>query len=504
MKMKLFKIAIFGTFLMSAHSCTKLEPKVYDQTLSFFNNPGQIAAGIAPAYTSLQGLVPTSDVYALQEVTSDEVVIPTRGSDWFDGGDPQRLWLHTWTKEQGSMNGAWNFIYSGVARVNLILQQVAAVTPVPPQITNINAELKTIRAFYYYMALDLFGNVPIVTDFQTDLASVTNKPRAEVFAFVEKEIKDNISGLPVKGNPTYGRMTKEFAFALLSKLYLNAEVYTGTPRWTDAIAAADSVINSGKFSLEGDIFDNFILQNQTSSEVIFTIPCDVKAGVGGFGLQMATLHYQSNETFGIQSTPWNGWCSNADFYNNFEDADSRKNMFLVGQQYKDSSGIRVAQVDKAVNLPLSFYPEINTISSPAPIFRMAGVRCAKYEFTKDTWGAMDNDWVVTRLGEVYLNRAEAMFRGGVGDRGLADFNAIRARAGLGPWADGNLTLAEIEKERARELAWEGHRRTDMIRFGTYLNARVPDKKVSESFRILFPIPKPQIDRNPNLTQNPGY
>jgi hypothetical protein len=135
---------------------------------------------------------------------------------------------------------------------------------------------------------------------------------------------------------------------------------------------------------------------------------------------------------------------------------------------------------------------------------MAGVRCAKYEFTKDTWGAMDNDWVVTRLGEVSLNRAEAMFRGGVGDRGLADFNAIRARAGLGPWADGNLTLAEIEKERARELAWEGHRRTDMIRFGTYLNARVPDKKVSESFRILFPIPKPQIDRNPNLTQNPGY
>jgi hypothetical protein len=296
-------------------------------------------------------------------------------------------------------------------------------------------------------------------------------------------------------------MTKEFAFTLLSRLYLNAEVYSGTPRWADAMAAADSVISSGKYNLEGDFFDNFTLQNQSSQENIFVIPCDVKAGVGGFGLQMATLHYQSNETFGITAGPWNGFCSNADFYNNFDDADKRKDMFLVGQQY-DLNGN--PQKDKAVDLPLVFYPEVNTISSTAPIFRMAGVRCAKYEFTKDTWGAMDNDWVVARLSEVYLTRGEAMFRLGMGDQGLSDFNTIRARAGLGEWTGTDLTLGNIEKERARELAWEGHRRTDMIRFGTYLNARTPDKPVSEPFRVLFPIPKPQLDRNPNLIQNTGY
>lgn len=501
MKRQIIKLALISSFLISAHSCTKLDPTVYDQTLSFFNNPGQIAAGIAPAYTSLQGVVPTSDAYNLQEVTSDEVVVPTRGSDWFDNGDWQNLWLHKWNPNQGSINGAWSFIYSGVARVNLLLTQVAAITPAPTQINTINAELKTIRAYYYFLAMDLFGNVPIVTDFQTDLASVTNKPRAEVFAFVEKELKDNVSALPVKGTSTYGRMTKEFAYALLSKVYLNAQVYAGTPRWTDAIAAADSVISSGKFNLEGDIFDNFVLQNQASNEIIFSIPCDVKAGVGGFGLQMATLHYQSNETFGITAGPWNGFCSNADFYNNFDDADKRKGMFLVGQQF-DLNG--QPQKDKQVNLPLVFTPEVNTISSTAPEFRMAGVRCAKYEYTKDTWGAMDNDWVVSRLGEVYLNRAEAKFRGAVGDLGLSDFNVIRARAGLADWSAANLTLPNIEKERARELAWEGHRRTDMIRFGTYLNARTPDKAVSESFRVLFPIPKPQLDRNPNLTQNTGY
>lgn len=502
MKNKFLKLALLGGFIISTHSCTKLDPQVYDQTIDFFKNPGQIAAGLAPAYTSLQGLSATSDFYVLQEVTSDEIVVPTRGSDWFDNGNWQRLWLHTWTPELGSINGAWEFIYGGVARTNLLLQTVANVQPAPANINTINAELKTIRALYYYLALDLFGNVPVVVDYQTELNKVSNRTRAEVFAFVEKEIKDNMNALPTeKSGATYGRMTKWFAHALLSKLYLNAQVYTGTARWADVITNADSVTSSGKYSLEGNFFDNFIIQNQTSKEAIFAIPMDVKNGVGSFGLQMATLHYQSNETFGITAGPWNGFCSNADFYNQFDNTDKRKNMFLVGQQF-DPSG--KPQIDKQVNLPLSFYPQVNTISSNEPLFRMAGVRCAKWEFTKDTWGVMDNDWIVSRLSEVYLNRAEAKFRSNIGDRGLSEFNLIRTRAGVIPWTAADLTLANIANERARELAWEGHRRTDMIRFGTYTNARTPDKAVSASFRTLFPIPKPQLDKNTNLKQNPGY
>lgn len=501
MKNKIIKILVFSGFITVSNSCTKLDSKVYDEVADFFNTPAQIAAGIAPGYLSLQGLAPTSDVYVLQEVTSDEVVVPTRGSDWFDNGNWQRLWLHTWTPNDGAINGAWQFIYSGVARVNLILEQVAGLNPQPAGVAGINAELKTIRAFYYFLALDLYGNVPIVADYKTDLSKVTSKPRAEVFAFVEKELKDNLAGLPDKSNSTYGRMTKWFGNALLAKLYLNAQVYTGTARWGDVITYTDAVISSNKYALEGNFFDNFVLNNQSSKETIFNIPMDVKKGVGGFGLQMATLHYQSNETFGITAGPWNGFCSTADYYNQFDSTDKRKQMFLVGQQY-DPAG--KPQIDKQVNLPLIFDPAVTTISSTAPLFRMAGARCAKYEFTKDTWGAMDNDWVVTRLADVYLMRGEAKFRSATGDNGLADFNAVRSRAGVALWTAANLSLANIEKERARELSWEASRRTDMIRFGDYTNARVPDKAASGSFRTLFPIPKPQMDRNPNLTQNPGY
>ncbi|GAC1426492.1 MAG: RagB/SusD family nutrient uptake outer membrane protein [Flavisolibacter sp.] len=501
MKGKIITIMLFGVFLISINSCTKLDSKVYDQTTTFFTNPAQIAAGVAPAYLSLQGLAPTSDIYNLQEVTSDEVVVPTRGSDWFDNGNWQRLWLHTWTPADGAMNGAWEFIYGGIARVNLILQQVAGLTPQPTDIASINAELKTIRAYYYFLAMDMFGNVPVVSDYQTDLTKVAPKSRAEVFAFVEKELLANVAALPEKSNSTYGRMTKWFGYSLLAKLYLNAGVYIGAPRWADVITNADMVIKSGKYSLEGNFFDNFTVNNQGSNEAIFNIPMDVKKGIGGFGLQMATLHYQSNETFGILAGPWNGFCSTADYYNQFDSVDKRKNMFLVGQQY-DLAG--KPQIDKQVNLPLNFDPNVSTISSPAPLFRMAGVRCHKYEYTKDTWGAMDNDWVVLRLSDVYLMRGEAKFRAGVGDLGLSDFNAIRARAGVSTWTAADLTLPNIEKERARELSWEASRRTDMIRFGDYINARVPDKAISGSFRTLFPIPKPQIDKNANLKQNPGY
>lgn len=504
MKRNLLKIALVGSMMIGGVACTKLDPNIYDQTVEFWQTPEQIAAGIAPAYAELRGF-PSGDIFSLQEVSSDEIIVPTRGSDWYDNGDWQQIWLHTWTVNHGFINGAWGYIYGGIARVNLIMQQVSQLDPVPADIENINAELKTIRAFYYYQALDLFGKVPIVENYEADLSTVVNKPREEVFTFIENELKANAELLTenVDGT-TYGRMNKWFAYSLLAKLYLNAQVYTGTPRWQDCIDACAKVINSGKYSLEGNFLDNFKIANEGSKENIFVIPFDANKGLGGLNFQMRTLHYQSNETFNLAASPWNGFCTTADFYNQFSPNDTRRNMFLVGQQYSKSGA---PLLDKQVNLPLIFDPEVPTISSNAAQFRMAGARSVKYEPTPNTGGDMSNDYAVFRLADIILMKAEAELRNGSAAVALNTINmpiaiSIRQRAGLDNFT--SITLDEILAERARELAWEGWRRNDLIRFGKFNDARDPDKAVSPAFRRLFPIPKAQLDRNSNLTQNEGY
>ncbi len=504
MKRNFVKYALVGTMLAGTFSCTKLDPNVYDQAAQFWQTPEQIAAGIAPAYSDLRGY-PSGDIFSLQEVTSDEIIVPTRGSDWFDNGDWQQLWLHTWTINHGMINGSWGYIYGGIARVNLILKTVSELNPQPADIASINAELKTIRAFYYYLALDLFGKVPIVENYEADLTTLANKSREEVYAFVEKELTDNVENLPADVNgTTYGRMTKYFGYALLAKLYLNAQVYKGAPEYAKCIAACNKVME-GPYSLEANFFDNFKIANEASKENIFVIPFDANKGLGGLNFQMRTLHYQSNETFNLAASPWNGFCSTADFYNKFAANDNRRNMFLVGQQYSKAG---VPLQDKQVNLPLVFDPNVPVIQSDAATFRMAGARSVKYEPTPNTGGDMSNDYAVFRLADVILMKAEAQLRSGDAGGAVTTLNTafngvtIRSRAGQANFT--TATLDDILNERAREMAWEGWRRNDLIRFGKFNDARNPAKAVSPAFRQLFPIPKAQLDRNPNLTQNTGY
>ena len=164
-----------------------------------------------------------------------------------------------------------------------------------------------IRDRYYYWLLDLFGNVPLVTSFSSANANPANASRAEIYAFVEKELTEalpNITG-DVTG-ATYARMTKHAVNSVLAKLYLNAQRYTGTAQWDKAIAAADAVINSGKYSLESNFFDNFRTENASSKENIFAIPYD-KVFAGGFNLPQMTLHYESQKTFNLTDQPWNGY-----------------------------------------------------------------------------------------------------------------------------------------------------------------------------------------------------
>jgi hypothetical protein len=500
------------SFLHIGISCTKLDTNVYDQVTNFWQTPDQIAAGVAPAYSGLRNYAPANNVFSLNEVSTDEVIVPIRGGDWNDNGNWEKLWKHTWKPDHPQLSDTWEYIYSSIARVNSILQTVNAIDPKPNESASIIAELKTIRAFYNYLALDPFGNVPIVENNNTDLSQLGNKSRTEVFSYVVKEIKDNLTSLTTEVNlKTYGRATQWFAQSILAKLYLNALVYTGTPRWAECIATCDAILNSNKYSLESNFFNNFLIANEGSKENIFVIPFDRNAGLNYFWVQAATLHYTSNRTFGLDFGGFNGFCSTAEYYNIFSPNDVRRKMFLVGQQYvnqiMDSAHI---QYDTDVNLPLIFDPVIKSFSNPGPVSRMSGARCAKWEYNKQGGGLMSNDFAVYRLADIILMKAEAQFRNGDITAALATINqkingvSIRNRTGLPDFDATEMNLDGLLKERARELSWEGWRRNDLIRFNHYTDARIPEKAVSQNFRILYPIPASALAKNPYLVQNPGY
>jgi hypothetical protein len=498
-------------------SCTKLNANVYDQVVSFWRTPDEIAAGVAPAYTGLRQLGPGFFIYPLNEVSTDEVIVPTRGQDWGDGSSWEQLWKHTWDAQNHFFEDGWQFIYSGIAAINGILEIVDQISPVPENISAIHAELKTVRAYYYFQALDLFGNVPIAENNHLPLSALGNQTKADVFKYVEAELKQNIDSLSKEVNPTtYGRATQWFSLALLAKLYLNAEVYTGTSRWQDCMVVCDSILNSNKYSLEPNFFDNFKIENQASHETIFAIPYDDAGGLQFLGIQICTLHYNSNATFGLQTGGANGFSSTEDYYKIFDANDYRRKMFLVGQQYTGETQYvdpvpnpANAQLDRLGN-PLIFDPVIDSFSLQGPKLEGAGARCAKWEFNKNTTGGMSNDYQLFRLADVILMKAEVQFRLGDNAGALATINkqygmvSIRSRANMPDFTAAEVNADGILAERARELSWEGWRRNDMIRLGHFLDARVPEKLVSADYRKLYPIPQEELRKNSFLKQNPGY
>lgn len=532
-----YRLAIL--FAISFFSCTKLNQEVYSVVTNenFWQTPEQIAAGIAPAYSQLTA-IPNGNVFDLNEATSDEMVVPARGADWLGIGEWIQLWQHTYTAVTPEVTGAWADLYSGIGKINFILSIVDNISPAPPNIQSIDAELKVLRALYYYWAMDLYGNVPLVTDFKTNPNTVTNSSRQDLFNFIESELKANIDLVSADVTPsTYGRVTKWMAFTVLAKLYLNAEVYTGTPRWNDCVTACDSVIQSAKYSLQPSYFDNFSQSNEGSVENIFVVPFD-NVNIGGNNFEAETLHYQSNLNFQLSGSPWNGYCINAEFYSHYDTSsvytvkgqntyrtylDARSGQYLVGQQFAvpysfpPSTNVLYASQDASLKIKdaqtgkfLSFYPNVTEISNPTDTFRLAGLRNIKYFPNPGTLGSQSNDIAIFRLADVLLMRAEADLRNGTANStDLGYVNQVRERAYGGDishdWTMGQLTLNNIFDERARELAWENVRRQDCIRFGTYGNARVPNKTADgDTHWQIFPIPKAQHDANPNLKQNPGY
>lgn len=519
------KTSIFGKALLMlafltpfTQSCTNLDEEVYGQLTdaNFPTTEEQFISALGATYTSLYGWANHNSIFSLQEISSDEMMIPHRGADWFDGGQWLRVHRHEYTPNEESVNNGWSFLFGGVNNCNRVIdlfeQLVADGKVEAAQAAAFIGEVKVIRALFYFWLLDAYGNVPIVSSFATAEPNPPTKSRAEVYAFIESELNANVPNLArQKDGSTYARMNYYAGKALQAKLYLNAQVYTGTAQWDAAIAACDEIINSGAYSLTSDYFVNFNTNNSGSSENIFVIPYD-EQNARGFNLAQMTLHYQSQFTFDLTMQPWNGYCTLQEFYESYEDGDKRKGVygnqnirsnFVVGPQF-DSDGVRLIDPGAEAADPdgpeLTLTPEINEHFPNA--LRQAGARIGKFEYAKASTDNLNNDFPILRYGDILLMKAEALYRKNSGDAtALGLVNQIRARADAP--AFGSLTDDNLLAERGREMFYEGWRRQDLIRFGRY-GGTWAFKPASDANKRLFPIPAQQVNSNPRLIQNPGY
>jgi hypothetical protein len=504
--------------LCSGLGCTKTEVPVYDAVNNFYRTPEEINAAIGSVYAGLRNIGPGfTPIYDLNETSTDEIIVPNRITDYADDATWEQMWKQNWDATHPFIEGAWQNIFSAISNINAVISSIDSLRPAPTDIVYMLAELRTIRALYYYEAIDLFGNVPVYENNNIALSSLVNQPRPMVFDYIEKELKASLPDLTAEVSPTtYGYATRWLAFAILAKLYLNAQVYSGTARWADCISVCDSILLSNNYSLEGNFFDNFEIENQHSKETIFAIPFDDVGGLEFFGIQVATLHYASNLTFGLEAGGSNGFCSVQAYLDNFSPSDYRKKMFLTGQQYIGETQYVNPVTDSAKaqkdgsGYPLIFNPVITSFKVQEPETEGAGARCAKWEFNKQTQGGMSNDYQLIRLADIILMKTEALFNLGDGPGALNTMNqkingvSIRSRANMPDFTMAELTTDGILAERARELSWEGWRRNDMIRLGHYTDARIPEKTITGDFRKLFPIPQVEIRKNNNLVQNLGY
>ncbi|MEY8759211.1 RagB/SusD family nutrient uptake outer membrane protein [Chryseobacterium tongliaoense] len=525
----LYKKIILGSItlgtLISAGSCTKdleREPSLgltssvlYKDFSNYKPALAKIYAGLAiggqgdqnngDANTDIGGIDGgfsnyLRQMYSMQVLTTDEAVIA-----WSDAGLPE-MHKMTWNASNPFVAAIYFRLYNVIAVSNEFIKNTTDEKLSTNGINGANlteakymrAEARFLRAQSYYHALDLFGNVPYVTE-TTDI--INNPPprivRAELFKYVESELLACANDLKDAKTNEYGRVDKAAAWALLARLYLNAQVYTGTERNTDCITYCNKVISAG-YALKSNYGSLFMADNNVSNpEVILSVNYDGTStktyGGSTFMVHAAVGGSMPASQFGINGG-WGGIRTTKAFVNLFSANDQRGNFYTNGQ-----------------NL------EINDITAFTDGYAFIKYKNIKYSNNapgSDASGNfVDADIPLYRLADIYLMYGEAVTRGGSGGdmaTALGYVNALRTRAGASQVSTINTNF--FLDERAREMSWESTRRTDLIRYGkftsgTYLwpwKGGVKDGKAVDEYRNLFPIPSNDIVANPNLIQNPGY
>ncbi len=493
-------LLLVALFIIPA--CTDLDETLYDKLTpdQYGKTESEIATIVGRAYASLRGYrddngkphFPTEFPWFLNEVASDEATIPTRGTDWYDNGVYQEIQAHKVKPDNDVVRATWYYLYTGVATVNSIIYMVEKSELTAEQKAKANAELRGLRAWYYYKLMDYFGNVPLQTDF-ADTSLKTNTPRAEVYNFVVNELNDIVDYLPETG---YGKFTKNVCYTLLARLYLNAKVYKGLNDFdpADLQKCIDMCDKVKGFILEPDYFTNFKKNNEISKENIWVIPYDEKVTIGNYH-QSLTLHYKAKLTFGFKTDCVNGICAEPGVYSKFDSTDVRRRALLYGEQKDINTGQTVLMDDGS---PLIYTEEISNFKNAK---QNEGVRMVKYEITKDDVWERSNDWVLMRYAEVILMKAEALLRLGQDDLARPLVAQVRERAGL--TTPDKIDLEFLYNELLYEFMWEDHRRQDNIRFGKYGLPRW-EMPGSDKNMEIFPIPAKALESNPKLVQNPGY
>jgi hypothetical protein len=515
-------IGAAGAFvlLILAPACTDLNevPQSAITPENFYRNEDEVIGGLASVYAQLR--TTDDEYYNTSEVSTDELIVPTRGQDWYDNGKWLDIHRQTFTPTSpaglDNINSAWVNMFQGVARANVVLNGIANTNFASK--ATVTAELRVLRAWYYFLLMDLFGGVPIATD-----PSIQARPQAtrdSVFRFVESELKAARPDLPTTWPSTMnGRVTQGAVDAILASLYLNAQVFTGTvsatglaagtARWQDALTQANLVINSGKYALATNATagcsttgcgwrSNFTADNYKSPEIIFAVKYLNQSGLG-LNFLMRALHYNQYDS----PAPWNGFSTLADTYAAFDPNDQRRQIFLAGPQINLVTGQPAK--DRQGN-PLVFDPNIPDVTAAT---EGQGVRIDKWPVDPNhVQQDNGNDYAFFRLAEMYLIRAEANNELGNTAAAIADLNLVRARVFSPPQPTAAVTQAQVRaailNERLFEFTWEGKRRQDLVRAGQFTSGTWYAKTTSTPFRVLFPIPQTQIETNPQLKQNPGY
>jgi len=503
---------LFATaMLMFAVSCTDLNISPTDSVFagdssgSFtgVTNPG---AALNDLYNGIYGQIGNqANLFALNEVTTDELVVPTRGTDWGDNGVWRDLHAHNWSPIHSQVLDTWNALNQTIFNAGLIIDSRSAAAP------QVVAEAKFLRAFAMFWVMDMYGQVPTRTPDEGPSVNPTVLSRAEAFAQVDKDLTEALAALPTTSSAgDTKRASKATANYLLAKLYLNKHIYLGNASadaadMTKVVNFVDAITADG-FGLKTGYFDIFKPEN--NSETIWY----AETGVGN--RMWDGLHYFQG-TPGNTGGGWNGFSTLADFYDKFEGSASsnapgsgqeeRRGFvpsdgshfgvgfgFLFGQQY-DAQG--VALTDRA-GAPLVFTKDFPGLVGNN---ERHGVRMIKYHPEN---GEFANHEIIFRYADAYLMKAEAILHGGTsGETALGMVNNLRSVRSAS--ALSSITEQSMLDERGRELYKEFWRRNDLIRFGKYADAWGL-KEASEPFRALFPIPSTALLSNPNLTQNTGY
>ena len=480
-----------------------------------------------------QGLQGTGrGIYDLNTFTTDEAIMPTRGGDWYDGGFWQGLFLHKWGINNDAIQATWEYLYKVVMLSNKSLEQIEsyALTHADAELPAYRAEVRALRAMYYYYLTDLFGSIPLVLSSKVASKDIVLSEREDIFNFIFKELQEATPLLPAQfsnrsGN-YYGRLTRPVAYFLLAKLALNAEIYMDNNwvddthpdgktiffdvdgntfnAWQTVEFYCDQITALG-YRLESDYAANFAVYNEGSVENIFTIPMNKTLYTNQMQYLFRSRHYNHAKALGLSGE--NGSSATIEALQTFgyetNEQDPRFDYCYYAGTVYDLKG-NVVKLDDGTALVYEPW-KVKLDLSDEPYEKTAGARMKKYEIDDKAMKdgkLMENDIVLFRYADVLLMKSEAKVRDG--RNGDEELNQVRTRVGA---PERTATLDNLLAERQLELAWEGWRRQDLIRFGQFTrsyNSRPQLPNEESGYTIVFPIPEKTRQMNPGWEQHPGY